>query len=126
MNYQSVVPFDLLSTLCWTARALSLISIFVLLLFYIGEGFNPLRVSLSEWALFVFFPFAVIVGMIVAWWKEGLGGVITLSGWLGFYVVHAWLAEGHFPRGWAFTAFAAPGFFFLTYWMLARSLHRWQ
>lgn len=38
------------------AKILSIVSISVLLLFYIGEGFNPFYLSLKELVLQFFFP----------------------------------------------------------------------
>ena len=60
----------------------------------------------------LFFPVGISVGMILAWWREGLGGSITVGSLLAFYVVHLTTA-GTFPKGWAWLAFAAPGFLFL-------------
>lgn len=120
MNYPSLFALDLMTVLRWTARTMSAISIGVIALFIIGEGFNPTRISLPEWALFAFFPFAVVVGLIVAWRNEWIGGTIVMGGLLGFYLTHALLADGHLPSGWAYGMFASPGLLFLLYAMLTR------
>jgi hypothetical protein len=78
--------------------------------FIVGEGFNPS--GLNEWLGVLLFPVGISIGMILAWWKEGLGGSITVGSLLAFYVVHLTTA-GTFPKGWAWLAFAAPGFLFL-------------
>jgi hypothetical protein len=70
-------------------------------------------------ALLVFFPIGVIAGMAVAWVREGLGGAITVFSLIAFYLMHL-LFSGGFPRGWAFVAFASPGFLFLAHWLLMR------
>lgn len=55
----------------WGARVLSLMSTFVILLFFIGERFEISRVAAREWVGLLLFPLGVIVGFAVAWWKEG-------------------------------------------------------
>jgi len=89
------------------------------LIFFIGEGFHPARVALKEWVGLIFFPVGVVVGMIIAWWKEGVGAVVTLASLLAFYVVYGFLLGK--PLGGWFIVFAAPSFFFLLYWIMSRS-----
>jgi hypothetical protein len=96
----------------WTARLLSLLSIGVLLLFFIGEGFNPLHLAPRELLLSVFFPIGVLLGMGLAWRWEALGGALTLFSFAAFYGVH-WLGSGHVPRGVFLALFASPGLLFL-------------
>ena len=52
------------------------------------------------------------VGMILAWWREGLGGAITTACLVVFYAVH-FATAGRLPAGWAWLLFAAPGPLFL-------------
>ena len=100
----------LVSALRWTARVWSVASVGLVLAFIVGEGNNPS--GPNEWLGFLLFPVGISVGMILAWWKEGLGGSITVGSLLAFYVVRLTTA-GTFPKGWAWLAFAAPGFLFL-------------
>ena len=65
-----------------------------------------------------FFPTGVIIGMAVAWWKEGVGSLVTLGSLLAFYVVYGYLMRNHLG-GWAFVVFASPGFLFLLHWLLS-------
>jgi hypothetical protein len=94
----------------WTARVWSAASVALVLGFIVGEGFNPS--GLNEWLGVLFFPIGISIGMILAWWKEALGGSITVGSLLAFYVVHVATA-GTLPRGWAWLVFAAPGFMFI-------------
>jgi hypothetical protein len=95
----------------WAARLWSIASVGLLLLFIFGE--QPVnRVRPSEWLLLVFFPLGISLGMILGWWKEGLGGSITVGSLLLFYMIHFALTHT-FPVGWAFLAFSFPGFLFL-------------
>ena len=57
--------------------------------------------------------------MILAWWREGLGGSITVGSLLIFYAIHL-ATTGTLPKGWAWVAFAAPGFLFLVSWQRSR------
>lgn len=101
----------------WAARVWSVASVALVLAFIVGEGFNPS--GRNEWLGVLFFPVGISVGMILAWWKEGLGGSITVGSLLAFYVLHLTTA-GTFPKGWAWLAFAAPGFLFLLSSQLSR------
>jgi hypothetical protein len=99
----------------WIARIMSIISIGLVLLFMVGEGFNPAQLTPTEWSGFLFFPGGISIGMIIAWWKEGVGGSITIGSLIMFYVVHI-ATSGKFPHGWAWLLFASPGFLFLVNW----------
>lgn len=105
------------SVLRRTARAWSVVSIALVLAFIVGEGVHP--AGASEWLGLLFFPFGICAGMLVAWRREGLGGAITIASLLLFYVVH-FATAGTWPRGWAWLAFAAPGFLFALTWYLSR------
>jgi hypothetical protein len=123
MNALQAEGFYSAQILQWLARALSIVSVFVLLLFFIGEGFNPAALRSREWVLMLFFPIGVVAGMVVAWRREDLGSAITIFSLIAFYLTH-YLFSGGFPRGWAFVAFAAPGFLFLAHWLLVRNVER--
>jgi hypothetical protein len=101
----------------WTARIWSIASLGLLLLFVIGEGINP--TTRTERLELLFFPLGISVGMILAWRKEGFGGIITVGSLLAFYAVHL-VTAGRFPKGWAWLVFAAPGFLFLLSSYLSR------
>jgi len=72
-----------------------------------------------ELLLFLFFPLGVCVGMVVAWWREGLGGGISVGSMAAFYLADR-LMSSSFPRGLAFAALAVPGFLFLLSWLWTR------
>ena len=106
-------------SLRWIARAGSILSILLLLLFLFGEEFHLAKITLKEWVGLIFFPVGVVVGMIVAWWKEGVGAGITMASLLAFYIVYGFLFGDHLG-GW-FILFAVPSFLFLLSWILSRS-----
>jgi hypothetical protein len=97
----------------WTARFWSLASVGLVLAFVFGEGVHP--ASTIEWVGFLFFPLGITIGMAIGWWREGLGGAITVACLGAFYVLHL-VTSGRFPSGWAWLVFAAPGFLFLLGW----------
>ena len=59
----------------WLARGLSVASVVTLLLFFIGEGFEPGGLRLSEWALMAFFPLGVIAGRRIRFARSSLSGI---------------------------------------------------
>jgi len=107
------------TTLRWSARILSILAVGILLVFACGEGLNLSRFTARELLLFVFFPLGFCVGMVVAWWREGLGGGITVGSLAAFYLLDR-LVSSSFPRGWAFVVLAVPGFLFLLYRLRTR------
>lgn len=100
------------------ARVGSIVSITLLLMLFAGEGFHPSKISANEWAGLLFFPIGVLIGMAIAWWKEGAGSVITLGSLIGFYLVWGYLLRNHIG-GWWFLVFASPGFLFMLHWLLS-------
>ena len=99
------------------ARVGSIASITFLLLLFQAEAFHPKEIAPREWIGLLFFPLGVIVGMVIAWFKEGVGATITLGSLLGFYLVYGYLFRYHIAGCW-FLVFASPGFLFLVHWLL--------
>jgi hypothetical protein len=105
------------------ARVGSIASITLLLMLFAGEAFNPSEVTSRQWVGLFFFPFGVIAGMVIAWWKEGLGAAITMGSLLGLYLVYGFFMRYHIA-GWAFLLFASPGFLFMLHWLFSGSEER--
>jgi hypothetical protein len=105
----------------WSARLLSLASTVMLLLFVFGEKFEASKVTGRQWLALVFFPLGIVVGFAVAWWKEGLGGGITVVSLLIFYLIFLLLLRGNLARGAWFLVFAIPGFLFLAAYAISRA-----
>lgn len=101
-----------INRLRWAARLLSIVSLVFIAAFIVGEGVSVTKLTAGEWLGFLCFPIGISIGMVVAWWKETLGGIITVGSLVAFYLTHIANA-GKFPAGWAWFAFAAPGFLFL-------------
>ena len=105
--------YETLSLLRWVARISSLISILVLVMFFVGEGFDPGRVSGRQWLGLLFFPVGLITGFIIGWKYEIIGGAVSVLSLLAFYFIYGLLISGRLPRGWAFAVFALPAILFL-------------
>jgi hypothetical protein len=119
MNSPITNQLVLLCALRWSARVLGTLAMGVVLLFAFGEGLNLSHFTARELVLFLFFPLGVCLGLALAWRWEGLGGGIAIASIAAFYLVHRLTSSG-FPRGFAFAAFAAPGFLFLLCWLWTR------
>jgi hypothetical protein len=77
-----------------------------------GKGFE----SVSETLLFFFcFPVGTMVGLALAWKWEGLGGVITVGGFIGLFVMRPDLISNPYMVGMGIC-----GLLFLAYWALTR------
>ena len=103
----------------WTARAWAVATIGLVLLLSVGEGLYP--TGPAEWIGLLLYPGGICLGMILAWWREGLGGGITVGSLVAFYTVHT-LTAGSLPRGPWWLVLAVPGFLFLWCWKRSRKL----
>ena len=107
------MPTERLATpVRWTARIWSIATLLILSAFLSGttEGFgNP---TANEWLGLAFFPGGVIVGLLLAWWHEQLGGWVTVLSLVGFYLWHLFTA-GRLSAGPYFVLLSAPGLLFL-------------
>ena len=97
------------------ARSSSIVCLAIILLFFLGEGFAFERVTLEQWIGLGFFPVGVLIGLVLAWREELIGGAITLLSIGGFYLVYGWLLNSTFRLGWAFVPFLLPGLLFVAY-----------
>jgi hypothetical protein len=101
----------------WTARVWTIVTIVVVVLLSIGEGIHP--AGPAEMAGLLLYPVGICLGMVLAWWKEGVGGMVTVASLLAFYVLHT-VTAGRLPQGWAWLILAVPGFLFVWCWARAR------
>lgn len=110
---------NLLFVLRWTARILGITSVAVLLLFLFGGSESLSSITVNQAVGLFFFPFGLIIGLVLAWWREFIGGAVAIGSVLGFYIIYELLINHSWPRSWWFAVFAIPGALFLLYGMLA-------
>src|SRR6185503_15850037 len=102
----------------WIARTWGIASALLLLLFAFG-GHEHLRFTAGEALAFLLFPVGVIIGFVIAWWRELTGGLVTVGCFFLFcLLLLAW--SGRWP-GIYFILFAAPGFLHIASFILART-----
>lgn len=92
----------------WVAHLWALASALLILAFIVG-GRESMRPTAQEALGLLLFPGGILLGFGIAWWREGLGGLITVLSLALFYV---WLIsrDGQFPYGPWFVLFSFPGF----------------
>jgi hypothetical protein len=100
----------------------------VLVLFLTGEdgligGNGWAKVRTVEWLLLLFFPFGVLLGLGLAWWREALGAAVAAASVTAFYLAHLLLA-GRLPGGPWFLIFTAPAVLFFASWFAHRRHHK--
>lgn len=101
----------------WAARVWGVASTLLLLAFAFG-GKEHLRLTAVEAVGFLFFPVGVIVGFVLAWWRELPGGLVTV-GSLALFSVWLFARDGRWSAGPYFLLFAAPGFLHVASALLA-------
>ncbi|MCH7686257.1 MAG: hypothetical protein IH899_06210 [Planctomycetes bacterium] len=96
------------------ARIVGLFIVGLVLLFAIGEGFDPTKINDTELAMSAAFIVAM-TGMVVLWKWESVGGVLVVVGMLAFYGLN-FAALGRFPGGWVPQLCYLPGILSLVCW----------
>lgn len=76
-----------LANVCrWTARILTtlVIPITSCFLLFVGLQMESGEGGPAGFILYLLFTLAILTGLIIAWWKEGLGAIVSLAGLVGF------------------------------------------
>ena len=118
----------------WTARISGTLLVAFTLFFVIADfidGMNrnngaPLA-SFSTLIIIIFIIGGIaLAGLILALWKEGMGGVISLGSFILIYILNLFNTEAS-VRGGAlpiFFIFSVPSILYLRYWKLTRDIFR--
>ncbi len=119
------------SGLLWIARILG--TIMAAILFYLafsefleeirGNSPAPLETLINGQYFMVITMTLIFVGLVLAYWKEGLGGGIALISFLVFFIV--W-ADFHVGFILAMSLFTLPSILYVVYWWLVYRYHRSQ
>jgi hypothetical protein len=84
-------------TIRWIARIWGIFIIILFLIFGIGEGVVESFVTpvWQELVLLFFIPLTLVVGIVIAWFKEVVGGIIIISSVLLFNITDVLLLSGN-------------------------------
>ena len=107
----------------WVARLASLPSIayMVFMMYAHLFGTEPHNSSTSgEMVALLFFPTGVVMGLLIAWLWDGIGGMITIGSIVAFHTTMLVL-HGKSDFDLLIDGLAAPGLLFLFYWLLSRN-----
>ena len=66
---------------------------------------------------------SMVAGIVVAWFREGLGGFLTVGGFVFFYAVHL-IVDKNLPAGWFLIIFLIIGILFVFCWWQSRRVNR--
>lgn len=103
----------LITTGRWIARVAGTLLAMLFLVFFVGEGLSAddpaalLRLSPIEYLQFAAVG-VMLIGAILAWWRELAGGALCIAGGLLFVAVESW-ADGQLSLVWFPIAFALIG-----------------
>ena len=99
------------------SATLSLIFLMVMIIGHLfGEEDNLKGIQGMELLAFAFFPVGVMSGLLLAWKKELIGGLITVISLFAFHLI----TNDYSFLGWI-DILAAPGFLYLIYgWMIRK------
>jgi hypothetical protein len=96
----------------WSARVTSFLLFGLVIVFVIGNGGMPNVVGQPTSVQLEFAAMGLmLLGLLIGWVHEGLGGLLVLLGLAAFNIVEV-LVNGRPARG-AFPLFAVPGVLFL-------------
>lgn len=103
-------------TLRWLARFIGTVTALLVAAFWLTESrFIALRVSISD-ALQMVCIMITLIGFMIAWRHEMLGGLVMLFGMGSFYLLE-WRLKGAPPVGLLFKTAVFTGGLFLLIWI---------
>ena len=108
----------------WIARIWSYIVVTFIVLFvgahFFESGSGIGSMGLENAIAFTFFPIGLTVGLIIAWWKEGLGGIIATGSIIAFHLAMLFFG-GNLDFELFIDLLAVPGPLFIICWLLSRT-----
>ena len=105
----------------WIARIWSYIVVAFIVLFIGAHLFSSegIGLKLDDAIAFAFFPIGLTLGLIIAWWKEGLGGIIATGSIIAFHLAMLYFG-GNPDFVLLIELLAVPGPLFIICWLLSR------
>ena len=101
----------------WLARLSSGFLFLLIIAFIFGDGLPDAgKFSFTELLMYVCF-LVLLTGLITGWFRELLGSIIIIFGFLGFWIVNI-IFNGVFWLGWLFLIFPLSACLFFLNWKL--------
>ena len=106
----------------WLARGTG--SFFAIAYIYLGVTTGPTSPSLAEIAVVL----SLVLGVLIAWWREGLGGLILVLAAVVLFLIMGFVVAAEYPdqRPTLLQVFVVPylvpGSLFLICWLRSRKL----
>ncbi len=118
-----VIKKSIIKGICRFARVFGLLMVGFILLFFVGESIggesqNLEKLTTQEILLFIGM-IAMVVGLIVGWFRPGIGGLCTLDGFILFLVVELIYPPHNFDV-WILMAFPIIGLLNIFCWWQSR------
>jgi len=77
-----------------------------------GDSRDDATITLWEAIAIMFFPVGVLAGLIIAWKKEVLGGIINIAS-MAIFFTYMCILRGRILEGWIWIIFILPGILFI-------------
>lgn len=100
----------------WGSIILAFILFFFLSYLFGEEGLGLDNISNHDKITFIFFPISSIIGLSIAYKNEMLGGLITLLGMVGLFIMQRELITNPY----IVIGIVPPGILYLVYWYLTK------
>jgi hypothetical protein len=106
----------------WTARILALLIIIIILVMLIGEsiGSSSHKINLSGRDFLLLSLWGItLIGLGIGFWREGLGGLISLVSTLSHIIILSSEGVGNLK---SFYVFLVPSILYLMYWYFNKTI----
>jgi len=106
----------------WTARIIALLIIIIILVMLIGEsiGSSSHKINLSGRDFLLLSLWGItLIGLGIGFWREGLGGLISLVSTLSHIIILSSEGVGNLK---SFYVFLVPGILYLMYWYFNKTI----
>ncbi len=104
----------------WGSLILAFVLFFVLAHIFGAEEFGKEFRNIGEVITFIFFLISSVIGLSIALKWEGLGGLVTIGGLIGLFIMHFDLISSLF----FIAGIAPPGILYILYWYLSKGQSR--
>lgn len=120
--------FTLISIIRWAARITGTLMVIFVLIFAVGnfiEGLDKPKPDYNTYTIVIFIIWGTgLAGLILALWKEGLGGIISLLCFIVFNILTAVNTTPGSSYTYVLLLFMIPSILYLVYWLLEKNSSR--